>query len=124
MSEGRLGLILAFLSLLVSSLAFSLPFYYEFLRERHDLRLSMLGYNYNRGFITVSVAFLNRGTGDEVILDWSPIAGETTDTTHYTTKGRGDLLNPYGDAQFVIHRGDAVVKRMEWPIKQDDLPGL
>jgi hypothetical protein len=130
MSEGRLGLLVAILSLLVSGAAFVLPFYYQFLRERHDLGISILGYGYDTKTLSVSAAFVNRGTEDEVILDWLLTVAENPGSTYNFMSPRGDLndisrlSNPYGASHFIVHHGEAVVKRLDWAIARERLPGL
>jgi hypothetical protein len=120
-TEARFALLVSFAAFAVSFLAF----YYQYLRTYHHLSAAILKWNYSESTLSVSVAFVNYGNKDEIVLDSRPIVAADKNKPEWQTKSTdasADWLVGVGKDSFVIPAGAVIVKRVEIDIADKDLP--
>jgi hypothetical protein len=125
MSEARVGLVLAGVALIISLLTAGVPFYYQFLRAKHQLRVAIVKWGYADSKLSVAAAFINQGNKDEILLNVKPIvSADKAKLEWQTTIEEIDWLRGVGNESFIIPAGAVVIRRTEVQISDANLPFL
>jgi hypothetical protein len=121
MNIAQWALIISLLALVLSGSGF----YYQYLRGYHHLSVAILQWTYDDDDLSVSLAFVNYGNKDEVVLNARPIvAADKSKPQWETTRVERDWLWGAGEDSFIIPAGAVVVKRVDLKIAGAKLPSV